>query len=89
MTAEVVSLRRDIPPGGVNQDLVDALRELLEWAEAGEITSGGFAYVGKQGHRLRTGFEVAQGEIHAALAASALLQYRLAQAVDERSRDLQ
>ena len=64
-------------PGGVNEELVDGIREILEKAERGEITSGAWAVIMENGICM-DGWAVAGGGLTTMAGGVSLLQVNYA-----------
>jgi hypothetical protein len=75
--AEVISLRGDVPPGEAVPDIVQALRDLTERAERGEIHGFAFAMSRADG-QVEHGWETAYGQGFRTAAAIMALQHRFA-----------
>ena len=84
---KVVSLRGDIPPGEINEDVIAMFERYLDRAKSGEITSAAIGIVHSNATRIGTEWSAAVGESFMLTAAVATLSARIgismAEAEDE------
>jgi hypothetical protein len=74
---KIVSLRGDIPPGEVNEDVISMLERYLERARSGEVTSVAIGIVHSNATRIGTEWSAAIGESFMLIAAVATLNARI------------
>ena len=84
---KVVSLRGDIPPGEINEDVIAMFERYLDRAKSGEITSAAIGIVHSNATKIGTEWSAAVGESFMLTAAVATLSARIgismAEAEDE------
>jgi hypothetical protein len=83
MTMNVVAFGNSIPPGDVNEDLVETLQGLLDRAKSGDLRALAYATVSLQGFK-GTGWDGSDGTRDPLASAIMMLHGRYAQALLEQ-----